>query len=797
MRRPTRVSAVCFALTVSLMPVSPVSAAPDGPALDMAGFAAVSEDGQTTSAILGTDDPSTVDEIEALTGEAPVEVSDGMYAVDLDVAHLGELAALPGVDYVEPDYTFTIAATSLDEGTAVTDRIGADGFHGGFSTTSVTGVDLDVDIAVLDTGVNDHSDLEVVAAYDCLAGTCVTAADPVDVHGHGTMVAGNAAAFDDGADTGGQAMVGTAPGARIWSLQVLSDTGSGPTSAIVAALDWLVDADGIEVANMSFGCMCYSWSMAQAMARAEAAGVVLVAAAGNDNSQVGDGWYTPGGSNHAITVAAMADTDGEPGGDGPYVCGYDDSLASFTNWGTGIDVAAPGVCLLSTHKGGGYVQWSGTSAASPVVAGAAASLIAGGGFPASPDRRTTVLAALTDVYSVAADSECGYGDYYGVRPRPPLVMMSGCGMIGVPPPVATPTTNPLGFRVSYAQTPEPVASYVVQLDHGGGWVDTAGGNTTGAAGSFQVAAGELDVYEVRMKASDAGGSTSYSQPVAVTVPDVTAPVVTLDTASVGGDSPDVIVSVDVDDETATATTIHRRATGTSLWSTLRVTSTDGGFADPTPTRDDQCATWEYRATAVDAYDNTSSVTDTVTVCVHTPVATPTDSVGHVFEADVTWLIDSGVSRGCSESGDFCPDDQVTRGQMAAFLHRAYPELAPVREAPDFDDTAGSVFAADIAWLYRTGITRGCSDRDFCPDAPVTRGQMAAFLHRALGDVTATAGSAADFDDTASSPFAADIEWIAGQGITRGCSPGRYCPDTIVTRGQMAAFLHRADDLLGG
>jgi hypothetical protein len=135
--------------------------------------------------------------------------------------------------------------------------------------------------------------------------------------------------------------------------------------------------------------------------------------------------------------------------------------------------------------------------------------------------------------------------------------------------------------------------------------------------------------------------------------------------------------------------------------------------------------------------------------------------------------------------------------MAAFLHRAYPELAPVREAPDFDDTAGSVFAADIAWLYRTGITRGCSDRDFCPDAPVTRGQMAAFLHRALGDVTATAGSAADFDDTASSPFAADIEWIAGQGITRGCSPGRYCPDTIVTRGQMAAFLHRADDLLGG
>jgi hypothetical protein len=112
----------------------------------------------------------------------------------------------------------------------------------------------------------------------------------------------------------------------------------------------------------------------------------------------------------------------------------------------------------------------------------------------------------------------------------------------------------------------------------------------------------------------------------------------------------------------------------------------------------------------------------------------------------------------------------------------------------FTDDDGSVFEADISWLARTGITRGCGDGIYCPDQRVTRGQMAAFLHRALGGSLTPTGSPGAFNDVGDSPFASDIAWLSATGITKGCNPpanDRFCPDASVTRGQMAAFLHRA------
>src|SRR5690606_32863779 len=106
---------------------------------------------------------------------------------------------------------------------------------------------------------------------------------------------------------------------------------------------------------------------------------------------------------------------------------------------------------------------------------------------------------------------------------------------------------------------------------------------------------------------------------------------------------------------------------------------------------------------------------------------------HVFATEVEWLASRGITRGCNPPDDnlFCVDEVVTRGQMAAFLNRALrlPEGSKV-----FADTAGHLFEDDIAALGTAGITRGCNPPDntlFCPDDPVTRGQMAAFLTRAL------------------------------------------------------------------
>jgi hypothetical protein len=172
--------------------------------------------------------------------------------------------------------------------------------------------------------------------------------------------------------------------------------------------------------------------------------------------------------------------------------------------------------------------------------------------------------------------------------------------------------------------------------------------------------------------------------------------------------------------------------------------------------------------------------------------------GHLVSAEIEWLADAAITRGCNppQNDLYCPDEPVTRGQMAAFLARALA-LPAVPGMDAFSDDDTSVFEADIERIRAAGITRGCNPPEndrYCPAETVTREQMAAFLNRALGLAPGVTGN---FVDTVDSRFAADIDAVAAAGITRGCNPpqnDRFCPRDPVTRGQMAAFLFRA---LGG
>jgi uncharacterized delta-60 repeat protein len=182
-------------------------------------------------------------------------------------------------------------------------------------------------------------------------------------------------------------------------------------------------------------------------------------------------------------------------------------------------------------------------------------------------------------------------------------------------------------------------------------------------------------------------------------------------------------------------------------------------------------------------------TATTTTTVPDPVDSFDDDNGSVHEADIEALAASGITRGCGERL-FCPRDSVTRDQMAAFLQRAVPLPYPAGDPDSFTDDNGSVFEADIEALAASGVTRGCAEELFCPSAPVTRGQMAAFLVRALG-LEHPAGDPDTFSDDNGSVFESDIEALAASGITRGCGPQSFCPDDPVTREQMASFLVRA------
>jgi subtilisin len=290
------------------------------------------------------------------------------YSAVLSSGRLAALRADPDVAAVVADQRFQLAAQTLPTGI---DRV--DGELSSTVSGNGSGA-VDVDIAVIDTGIDlDHPDLEARHGINCVSpGTPAE-----DDNGHGTHVAGTAAARDNA--TG---VVGVAPGARVWAVKVLNAAGSGTTSQIVCGIDWVTrNAATIEVANMSLGgaspvgsistCSSSFDPMHPAICASVRAGVTYAVAAGNSAANANG--HVPATYPEVITVSALADFNGKPGGGAPATCraDQDDTFANFSNYGGDVDLIAPGVCILSTHLGGGYTTFSGTSMASPHVAGAA------------------------------------------------------------------------------------------------------------------------------------------------------------------------------------------------------------------------------------------------------------------------------------------------------------------------------------------------------------------------------------------------------------------------------------------
>lgn len=173
-----------------------------------------------------------------------------------------------------------------------------------------------------------------------------------------------------------------------------------------------------------------------------------------------------------------------------------------------------------------------------------------------------------------------------------------------------------------------------------------------------------------------------------------------------------------------------------------------------------------------------------------------DDDSSTFEADIEWIAAQGITLGCNPPANdrYCPTGSVTRGQMAAFLDRAL-DLSTT-DIDFFPDDTGSLFEGSINRLAAAAITYGCKGgTSFCADETITRQEMAALLHRSpliIGSMS----PGTNFVDLSGSEFIADIEWLSQTGITRGCNPpanDRFCPLAPVSRGQMAAFLRRALD----
>ncbi|MBI4287907.1 MAG: S8 family peptidase [Chloroflexi bacterium] len=323
-----------------------------------------------------------------------VHITQGLDLIDVLVPVppneiLGEVARIRGVIEISPDRPPELLDDQLQWGV---DRIDADcvwsACQAGIGSPSprdagaagTTGAG--VTIAIVDTGINtSHLDLAANLAtsgnancIDAVDDTCSTTLSTDDGNGHGTHVAGIAAAADNGIG-----VIGVAPGATLLAVKILDNSGSGSFTAAVNGIRYVAGKDSqgntvsprrADVMNMSFGwsknlgkqCPSCVTTLQAVINEAWDAGVVPIAAAGNSGNMKGSG-DNVGYPARLANVVAVAATDNK------------DRRASFSSTGPAVDIAAPGVSIYSTYKNGTYATLSGTSMASPHAAGAAALVI--------------------------------------------------------------------------------------------------------------------------------------------------------------------------------------------------------------------------------------------------------------------------------------------------------------------------------------------------------------------------------------------------------------------------------------
>ncbi|WP_408009872.1 S8 family peptidase [Pseudalkalibacillus sp. A8] len=349
---------VAFAASVSLVASMAIPASAAGSGEKGPTFTFVTEQSAPQEIIVHLKDSSTISIVEEVISKFDGEIIDKtdeffVVKVDGNVSEaVEEFEALDSVSFAEPNVT--LHASYMPDDPAYHSLQYAPQKIGAEEAWDVTLSDPSVKIAVIDTGVDyNHPDLngKVLQGYDFVDDDN----DAIDENEHGTHVAGIAAANTDN----GEGIAGLAPEASILPVRVLDADGSGSLDDVAQGIRYAAD-QGAQVINLSLGGKIGSQTLEEAVNYAWEQGSVVVAAAGNESTPLPS---YPAYYENAIAVAA---TD------------QDDALAYFSNYGTWVDIAAPGVDIYSTIPNGGYASYSGTSMASPVVAGVAGLLAAQG-----------------------------------------------------------------------------------------------------------------------------------------------------------------------------------------------------------------------------------------------------------------------------------------------------------------------------------------------------------------------------------------------------------------------------------
>lgn len=387
-------------------------------------------------------------------------------ACSLPAQAVNALQKNPKVAYVEEDIQVSAADIELDNSWGVK--------HIGAGTVHQSGNEgKGIKVAVLDTGINYNHE-ELIAVYKGGVDIINNDADPWDDNGHGTHCAGIIAAADNNNDV----VVGVAPQVSLYSVKVLNSAGSGSISTIIAGLQWAVN-NGMQVISMSLGASTGTTSLQQACDNAynQGHGILIVAASGND---------------YRSTISYPAKYDSV------IAVGATDSLdrrASFSNYGTGLELMAPGVYILSTYidvspndnRNIDTMTMSGTSMATPHVAGVAALVFASpidSAYDADHDGVWDASEVRAKLQGTADDlGTSGWDRYYGY------------GLVDADQAAAAPLADTTGPTITEQTPPNGATVYVAPIVISAKVTDTSG----------------IDATTISMAVSGIEGSAVYSE----------------------------------------------------------------------------------------------------------------------------------------------------------------------------------------------------------------------------------------------------------------------------------------------
>ena len=285
----------------------------------------------------------------------------------------------PNIHFAEPDFLLAPDAIVNDPYFSSQWHLSKIQAPSGWKSTAGSS---NLKIAIIDTGVEaTHPDLKdkLLSGWNFYSGN----SDTSDVHGHGTAVAGTAAA----AANNGVGVASVAFGAAILPIRVTDDNGYAYESTIAKAVNWAAD-QGSRVANISFR-VSNSSTIKSAARYFQSKGGVVVVSSGND------GLFDSAADNPYVLTVSATDSN--------------DAITSWSNTGNNIDLAAPGLYILTTHPGAGYSYWSGTSFSAPVVAGAAALVLSANPTLSGVEAADILKKSADDVGAAGWDTQYGAG----------------------------------------------------------------------------------------------------------------------------------------------------------------------------------------------------------------------------------------------------------------------------------------------------------------------------------------------------------------------------------------------------